>query len=41
MQDLASKYIIPNMEQKIRLLNQQVFYVLPFNLLFQTQYLLF
>ncbi|KAH1195455.1 Trafficking protein particle complex subunit 8 [Glycine max] len=24
MQDLASKYIIPNMEQKIRLLNQQV-----------------
>lgn len=24
MQDLSSKHIIPNMEQKIRILNQQV-----------------
>lgn len=25
MQDLSSKHIIPHMEQKIRVLNQQVF----------------
>lgn len=30
MQDLSSKHIIPNMEQKIRMLNQQVIYVWPF-----------
>jgi hypothetical protein len=39
MQDLSSKHIIPNMEQKIRVLNQQVIFV-SLNLLSETQHLI-
>jgi len=39
MQNLSSKHIIPNMEQKIRVLNQQVIFVC-LNLLSETQHLI-